>query len=93
MLPEISKIDKQIAQLYKKHITPLKKRREALVAACPHPNERVDKVFKSNTGNYDPSADIYWAELSCRDCGTHWRADSEENNEEYRFKGVVKKNC
>jgi hypothetical protein len=40
---------------------------------CPHTN--VDKKYKANTGNYDPSADSYWIELSCPDCGKWWMED------------------
>lgn len=45
----------------------------ALQYECPHTN--VDKKYKSNTGNYDPSANSYWIELSCPDCGKWWMED------------------
>jgi len=40
---------------------------------CSHPN--VMKEHKSNTGNYDPSADSYWIEYRCLDCHKHWRVE------------------
>lgn len=41
-----------------------------LQSLCGHPN--VDKTYKSNTGNYDPSADSYWIEFVCQDCRKQW---------------------
>ena len=40
---------------------------------CEHPN--VNKENKANTGNYDPSADHYWKDCKCPDCGKWWRED------------------
>ena len=40
---------------------------------CTHPD--VTKEYKSNTGNYDPSADSYWINLHCPDCDKRWRED------------------
>lgn len=33
-------------------------------------------VYKSNTGNYDPSADCYWLSLYCPTCLKRWSVDS-----------------
>jgi len=44
-----------------------------LQALCKHPN--VEKEYKSNTGNYDPSADSYWIEFRCPDCRKRWSID------------------
>jgi hypothetical protein len=44
-----------------------------LQASCPHPN--VQKEYGSNTGNYDPSADSYWIDWNCPDCGKRWTTD------------------
>lgn len=41
--------------------------------SCSHVN--IIKEYKSNTGNYDPSNDNYWANLKCPDCGKFWRED------------------
>jgi hypothetical protein len=44
---------------------------ENLQNECPH----IDKLqeYKSNTGNYDPSCDLYWIEYRCPDCGKFWK--------------------
>lgn len=42
-------------------------------SSCTHPD--VVKAHKANTGNYDPSADCYWTEFRCPDCGKFWRVD------------------
>jgi len=44
-----------------------------LQALCTHPN--LEKTHKSNTGNYDPSADSYWIEYRCPDCRARWNED------------------
>jgi hypothetical protein len=43
---------------------------EELNSTCTHPN--VDKKHRGDTGNYDPSADSYWIEYKCPDCGKFW---------------------
>lgn len=40
---------------------------------CNHVN--VDKTYKGNSGNYDPSANSYWIEFKCSDCGKFWTED------------------
>lgn len=40
---------------------------------CNHPN--ADKKYCGNSGNYDPSADSYWIEYRCPDCGKFWIED------------------
>jgi predicted RNA-binding Zn-ribbon protein involved in translation (DUF1610 family) len=45
----------------------------ALQAICTHTN--VEKEYKSNTGNYDPTADSYWIDFRCPDCGKRWIED------------------
>lgn len=42
----------------------------ALQTACPHTN--TTKEHRCNVGNYDPSADCYWTEHTCQDCGKYW---------------------
>lgn len=37
---------------------------------CPH--ESLLKKHRANTGNYDPSANSYWTEFTCLDCGKFW---------------------
>jgi hypothetical protein len=41
--------------------------------ACSHPN--VQKTPRADTGNYDPSVDLYWIECRCPDCDKHWDID------------------
>ena len=38
--------------------------------ACKHVN--VNKSFGANTGNYDPSCDVWWESFDCTDCGKYW---------------------
>lgn len=46
---------------------------DELQEQCQHPN--VEKTYKGNTGNYDPSADSYWIEWLCPDCKKYWMTD------------------
>lgn len=46
---------------------------ENLQATCKHP--KATKTPRANTGNYDPSADIYWYDCRCPDCDKLWRED------------------
>jgi len=41
-----------------------------LQLVCSHPNAK--KEYRSNTGNYDPSADSYWIDFQCPDCRKKW---------------------
>ena len=47
--------------------------RDKMQGNCLHPD--VDKKYCGSTGNYDPSADGYWIDWSCPDCGKFWRTD------------------
>jgi hypothetical protein len=49
----------------------------ALQDACPH-NDKTGK-YGANTGNYDPSADCYWINVSCEDCGRTWTIYDDED--------------
>lgn len=49
---------------------------------CPHEHLRGD--YGSSCGNYDPSSDCYWINLTCLDCGLKWHIDDEDENE-YRY--------
>ena len=46
---------------------------EILQSKCTHPD--VTKEYKSNTGNYDPSADRYWINFHCHVCDKKWTED------------------
>lgn len=53
-----------------KHQDKWKLAEKELQAACLHVN--VDEKYKGNSGNYDSSADSYWIEYRCPDCGKFW---------------------
>ena len=40
---------------------------------CQHPN--ATKKYGASTGNYDPSANGYWIDFQCPDCGKRWSVD------------------
>lgn len=44
-----------------------------LQSECTH--EYKESIYKSDTGNYDPSEDCYWMEHACPDCGKKWREE------------------
>lgn len=44
-----------------------------LQSTCKHP--AVTKKYQGSSGNYDPSADCYWIEFKCPDCGKRWMED------------------
>lgn len=52
---------------------------------CGHKNAKI--IFKSNTGNYDPSSDCYWITVECDDCEFVGSFDSEKDKEQYKFWG------
>lgn len=37
---------------------------------CKH--KHVEKIPKSDTGNWDKSQDEYWYEITCFDCDKYW---------------------
>jgi hypothetical protein len=49
----------------------LNKQLVELQELCQHPD--LNKQHGSNTGNYDPSVDIYWTDYFCPDCNKSWR--------------------
>jgi hypothetical protein len=44
---------------------------------CSH--KTTTKEYGANTGNYDPSADVYWTDFTCSDCGYWWRETERAN--------------
>jgi len=50
--------------------------RQNLIASiqghCHHPRETLNKQTDCNTGNYDPSQDVYWTEYHCLICDKMW---------------------
>lgn len=61
------RIEKKIDQLYDKLKT--------LQENCKHPN--LEETQGGSTGNYDPTADCYWTDYKCPDCGKRWRVEIE----------------
>jgi len=45
---------------------------------CKHPNAVGE--YGANTGNYDPTADIYWIHISCPTCGKWWSVNDRDPN-------------
>lgn len=54
---------------------------------CKH--TRVIYSYGSNTGNYDPTSDVYWNDTTCIDCGLRKTFFSEEDSTNYRLAGEV----
>lgn len=69
------KLEEQILELESK-INALRKEQKVIQLGCEHPGLR--REYKSDTGNYDPSCDSYWANLFCPKCLRSWMADSGE---------------
>lgn len=44
---------------------------------CKHPPKYHYQLLGSNTGNYCPQDDIYWADNHCRKCLKTWRTDQK----------------
>lgn len=76
----------KISQI-KEQIESLQKELQTLKKVCKH--TRVIYNHGSNTGNYDPSADCYWLDVECIDCGKRMTYDAETDRENYSLKGVV----
>lgn len=64
---ELTKIKLKSLKEQLAHVT---KQIEELNSTCTHPD--VDKKYRGDTGNYDPSANSYWIEYKCPDCGKFW---------------------
>ena len=47
-----------------------------LQALCDH--EYATYKLGANTGNYDPSCDYYWADITCADCLKSWSTTQED---------------
>ncbi len=64
---EIAKRRRKITK-YQKYWDKLERE---LQKKCKHIN--LTKIPGANIGNYDPSADSYWYDFECYDCGKKWR--------------------
>lgn len=45
---------------------------------CDHQGD-LTYTYYGSSGNYDPSADCYWIDWHCKDCGKRW-STSQENS-------------
>lgn len=78
---ELTKTDEQIKyfiELKQKKIEDCKLDILKLQKICPHNN--LEYIHGSNTGNYDPTQDIYWVEYRCNICKKHWTEYDDEIN-------------
>lgn len=56
-------------------IKKLQEERLAIQEQCCHPSLVLEKIYKSNAGNYDPSCDCYWIDYHCGLCDKRWSED------------------
>ena len=79
-------MNKEIAKLQKKIVESQLKIYQ-LQDVCPH--ENVTSKYGANTGGYDgPNFDVYWIDVTCKDCGQWQRFDSKVDKEKYRYYGM-----
>jgi hypothetical protein len=64
-----------IVQEIKEQITQLELKLINIQKNCSHPKDVIVSVNRSNTGNYDPSADRYWTDHHCTFCDKRWSSD------------------
>ena len=57
---------------YKERISQLNNLIEEIQDQCSHPEKAINKIAKSNTGNFDPSEDKYWYHCYCTLCEKSW---------------------
>lgn len=98
----IEDIEKKIAAEYKKieaipavkqHrkvIRKLEKEIDKYKKQCKH--ENCLALYESNTGNYDPDADIYWVNIKCLSCKKTFRYYSNQEGYRGNYKNVDKYN-
>ncbi len=63
------RIKTEIKRLMKERDS-IQKRLNYLQKQCKHKGATFE--YKSNVGNYDPSADSYWKHWSCPTCLSSW---------------------
>lgn len=83
---KLKQLNKQLADKtvkFEQSVASLKQQIHDLKAACTH--TRFVYKYGSNTGNYDPSADCYWIDIACLDCGMKKSYYDDSNLEEYHY--------
>lgn len=66
---QVKKLQNKIAVCYSKI--------KDIQDACEHPLDDVEKEWRADTGNYDPTCDRSWVELQCKVCGKFWEEDQD----------------
>jgi hypothetical protein len=61
----------KVAEL-KQQIKELESKIASIQKECSHPKEALDEKSGSDSGNYDPSADISWVKYHCHLCDKKW---------------------
>lgn len=59
-------------RLIDKQISGLLEIKKELQKNCTHPKELLEIKSGGSSGNYDPSADLYWKDYSCNNCQQKW---------------------
>lgn len=70
-------MNKEVKRLYNliaKHQASICK----IQANCKHPKETLVYEDKSDTGNWCPDDDSYWAVYECHECGKWWTDDQRK---------------
>ncbi len=62
-------------QRLQKKIGDLQDRIRDIQNDCRHPDNQLIVKHRGDTGNYDPSCDIYWTEYHCSVCDKMWSND------------------
>ena len=74
----LASLTQQAAKIYEKI--------KLLQAECPHIT--LTMRYCGDTGNYDPSADSYWIDWACPDCGQHW-STSQDREERQKYPHAI----
>lgn len=70
MQDAVKTISKEVTKI-KNKLEKLQLQLKTIQDNCPHTN--VEYKYGGNTGNYDPTADVYWVDHKCNDCDKYWR--------------------
>ena len=65
----VDNINEKVTKLLSQ-ISKAQKKIQCIQSICRH--EKVEEKTGSNTGNYDPYADIYWIDYKCLICLKRW---------------------
>lgn len=68
-MTKVWRLQKKISDLYLK----IKEMQDN----CEHPEKNLISKSRSDTGNYDPSYDVYWTEFHCLTCDKRWTVEQK----------------